>query len=224
MLRTPRVFLTGPFWWRKFKYKRKLDYRMANHRFLEVVGAVSIALFSCSGIVYFGNKTLDWYLNSHGSNKEYNEKYNLIPEESTPNDEGTEEEWRINIDLDDLVDDEHLTWCDGMKKALAITNPHSSSAVDSLIRDYAGSRGGELIVKDASALYSMIVAPKKESGCDDGSLEEKFIKTMIESHPKATNLMVGTVQSKYVRIVANENGSLYVSNLAGFDQKFSVDL
>ena len=47
---------------------------------------------------------------------------------------------------------------------------------------------------------------------------------MIESHPKATNLMVGTVRSKYVHIVANENGSLSVSNLAGFDQNFSINL
>ncbi len=128
------------------------------------------------------------------------------------------------INLDQITDDEHLTWCEGIKKALAITSPYSSPALDSLVLDYAASRGGELIVKDASALYSLMVAPKKESGCDGDDLEELFVGAMIERHPKATNLMVGTVRSKYVRIAANENGSLSVSNFAGFDQDFSINL
>ena len=205
----------------KFKYKPKIYCLMVNRKFIEV-SAFSIALISLPSAVYFWYKVIDAHSNPHESRKD---EEGWISKESDSDGGKIEDDEPTTINLDDLItDDEHLTWCDGMKKALAINNPYSTTSLNSLIRDYAVSRGGELVVKDASALYSMMAAPKKKSECDDSDLEEKFVKIMIESHPKATNLMVGTVRSKYVHIVANENGSLSVSNLAGFDQNFSINL
>ena len=147
---------------------------------------VSFGIATCVGVGYKGIRLYNSLLTACVEAQEAECPENECPE--CP--EASESDVCVNVDLGGLLNPpktvQSLTLCDEVTKALS--KKGSSTDVHSVVTTYVTSSGGEVIVKDANALYSLLVAPKQGSKCDDEKLEKKFVEKITEMYPTVANL------------------------------------